>query len=114
MRFSGCSEAAFQAVTKVYMLTSFLFSNHRVEPTNIERHYEGTRRTDSHSWSIHVVRSIRCVCACGLCARANNFRILRHLSEYIETEMAKVTNRGKRRSAGTEYTANNLVAMSNQ
>ena len=72
MRFSGCSEAAFQAVTKVYMLTSFLFSKHRVEPTNIERHYESKELVVRIHilWSIHVVRSIRCVCACGLCARA--------------------------------------------
>ena len=43
-----------------------------------------------------------CICACGLCARAYNFRVRRYLSEYIETEMVDVTNPGKRRNAGTE------------
>ena len=45
---------------------------------------------------------VRCICACGLCARANNFRVRRYLSEYIETERVEVTNPGKRRNAGTE------------
>ena len=69
------------------MLSSCLFSSAQCRP--IERHYAKS--------------IVRCICACGLCTRANNFRVRRYLSEYIETEMVEVTNPGKRRNAGTEY-----------
>ena len=68
------------------MLTSCLFSSAQCRP--IERHYAKS--------------IVRCICACGLCACANNFRVRRYLSEYIETEMVEVTNPGKRKNAGTE------------
>ena len=38
--------------------------------------------------------SQRFTCLRHVCARANNFRVRRYLSEYIETEMAEVTNPG--------------------
>ena len=68
------------------MLTSCLFSSAQCRP--IERHYAKS--------------IVRCICACGLCACANNFRVRIYLSEYIETEIVEVTNPGKRRNAGTE------------
>ena len=41
-----------------------------------------------------VRRRFKLSCLRHICARANTFRVRRYLSEYIETEMAEVTNPG--------------------
>ena len=62
---------------------------------------------------LNITKSIvRCICACGLCARANNFRVRRYLSEYIETEMAEVTNPGNAKEETQVQSRNAMTFLS--